>query len=159
VTILVRPAQPDDAGLVVRFIRALAEYERLEAEAVATEADIARDLFAPNPRVFCDIAELDNKPVGFAMWFYTYSTFLGRHGIWLEDLFVNPEARGQGVGTAMLRRLARRCLEESLGRFEWAVLDWNAPSIGFYESLGAGIRRDWEHCRLTGDALARMAGQ
>jgi GNAT superfamily N-acetyltransferase len=156
VTIVVRPAQAADAGLVVRFIRALAEYERLEAQAIATEADVTRDLFATNPRVFCEIAELDNQPAGFALWFYTYSTFLGRHGMWLEDLFVDPEVRGQGVGTAMLRRLAQRCREEGLGRLEWAVLDWNAPSIGFYESLGARIMRDWEQCRLTGDALTRM---
>jgi GNAT superfamily N-acetyltransferase len=160
VTIAVRPVQPADAALVVRFILALAKYERLEAEAVVTEADMARDLFGSSPRVFCDIAELDGQPIGFALWFYTYSTFLGRHGIWLEDLFVDPQARGQGAGKAMLRELARRSVAEGLGRLEWNVLDWNAPSIAFYEAQGAKVTvGEWRQCRLTGDALRRMAGQ
>jgi GNAT superfamily N-acetyltransferase len=154
----IRPARREDAGLIAGFIRALAAYERLLHEAQAGEADIVRDLFGPAPRVFCDIAEADGGPVGFALWFYSYSTFKGRHGLWLEDLFVNQEARGQGAGKALLAGLARRCLAEDLGRLEWAVLDWNAPSIGFYDSLGAAALDDWTTRRLTGEALVRLAG-
>jgi GNAT superfamily N-acetyltransferase len=108
--------------------------------------------------VFCDIAEAGGAIVGFALWFYNYSTFVGRHGIWLEDLFVVPERRGGGVGKALLAALARRCTEESLGRLEWAVLDWNEPSIGFYRSLGAVALDDWRTFRLDGAALSRLAG-
>jgi len=153
----IRPATPADAGLIYRFIRDLAEYERLLQEVEATEADIARDLFGRAPRAFCDIAEQGDEPVGFALWFYNYSTFRGRHGIWLEDLFVRPEARGQGAGKALLRRLAERCVEEGLGRLEWAVLDWNAPSIAFYDNLGAAALDDWTTRRLSGEALQRLA--
>jgi len=123
----------------------------------ATEADIAGSLFGPNPRLFCDIAEADGTPVGFAVWFYNYSTFTGRHGIWLEDLFVNPEARGLGAGKALLRRLAERCRDEGLTRLEWSVLDWNAPSIAFYDSLGASAKTEWITRRLSGEALERLA--
>ena len=155
--VVVRPARPDEAPLVLEFIRALADYERLLHECEATEADVRRDLFGAHPRAFCDIAELDSQPVGFALWFYNYSTFRGRHGIWLEDLFVKPEARGAGAGKALLRRLAERCAEQGLGRLEWAVLDWNAPSIAFYDSLGASALDDWTTRRLTGEALERLA--
>jgi GNAT superfamily N-acetyltransferase len=117
-----------------------------------------RDLFQPSPRVFCDIAEWDGVPIGFALWFYTYSTFEGRHGIWLEDLFVRPQARGLGAGKALLKRLAERCVEQGLARLEWAVLDWNAPSIAFYDSLGASALDDWTVRRLSGEALTRLAG-
>jgi GNAT superfamily N-acetyltransferase len=123
----------------------------------ATEADIAGSLFGANPRLFCDIAEADGAPVGFAVWFYNYSTFTGRHGIWLEDLFVNPEARGLGAGKALLRRLAERCRDEGLTRLEWSVLDWNAPSIAFYDSLGASAKTEWITRRLSGEALERLA--
>ena len=123
----------------------------------AGEADIARDLFGPAPRAFCDIAEADGRAVGFALWFYNYSTFAGRHGIYLEDLFVRPEARGLGAGKALLASLARRCLAEDLGRLEWAVLDWNAPSIAFYDRLGAAAMDEWTVRRLTGEALERLA--
>jgi GNAT superfamily N-acetyltransferase len=123
----------------------------------ATEFDIARDLFGPAPRIFCDIAEVAGEPVGFALWFYNYSTFRGRHGIYLEDLYVRPAARGQGAGRALLQRLARRCVDEQLGRLEWAVLDWNAPSIGFYDALGAEAMKEWIVRRLSGEALARLA--
>lgn len=156
--LLIRPAGPADAALIMSFIRDLAEYERLLHAVEATESDIARDLFGPNPRVFCDIAEAGGEPIGFALWFYSYSTFRGRHGIYLEDLFVRPQARGRGAGKALLRRLARRCVEERLGRLEWAVLDWNAPAIGFYDSLGAEALGDWIVRRLTGEALDRLAG-
>jgi GNAT superfamily N-acetyltransferase len=157
-SLTIRPATPADAGLIHSFIRALAEYEKLLHEVEATEADIARSLFGANPRLFCDIAEADGAPVGFAVWFYNYSTFTGRHGIYLEDLFVNPEARGLGAGKALLRRLAQRCRDEGLTRLEWAVLDWNAPSIAFYDSLGARAKTDWITRRLSGEALERLAG-
>lgn len=156
--VTVRDATREDVALIYRFIRALADYEKLLHEVEATEADVARDLFGANPRVFCDIAEADGAPIGFALWFYNYSTFRGRHGIWLEDLFVVPEARGSGAGKALLRRLARRCVDQGLGRMEWAVLDWNAPSIAFYDSLGASALDDWTTRRLTGEALTRLAG-
>jgi GNAT superfamily N-acetyltransferase len=157
-TVSVRQARPDDAALILAFIRDLAEYEKLLDEVSATEAGIARDLFGENPRVFCDIAEIDGEPVGLAVWFYTYSTFKGRHGIWLEDLFVRRQSRGQGAGKALLARLAKRCLDEDLPRLDWAVLDWNAPSIAFYDSLGAEALDDWITRRLSGEALRRLAG-
>jgi GNAT superfamily N-acetyltransferase len=155
-TMTIRSAAPDDAALIIQFIEALAEYEKLTHEAKATEADILRDLFGADPKVFCEIAEWEGKPVGFSLWFYTYSTFQGRHGIWLEDLFVVPEARGQGAGKALLVHLAQRCVRDGLGRFEWAVLDWNTPSISFYEAQGAVMMKEWERCRVSGDALLRL---
>lgn len=154
----VRPAAPADAGLIHGFVRALADYEKLLDAVTATEADVARALFGAQPRAFAEIAELDGAPVGFALWFYSYSTFAGRHGIWLEDLFVVPQARGRGAGKALLRSLAARCVAEDLGRLEWAVLDWNAPSIAFYDSLGAGALEEWTTRRLSGEALLRLGG-
>lgn len=156
-TVTVRSAVPADAPLIYSFIRALADYEKLLHEVEGTEADVAGHLFGPNPRLFCDIAEADGKPVGFAVWFYNYSTFMGRHGIYLEDLFVVPEARGLGAGKALLRRLAQRCRDEGLARLEWAVLNWNAPSIAFYDSLGAGAQTEWTVRRLTGEPLEALA--
>lgn len=153
----IRSATPADAGIIYGFIRALAEYEKLLDEVDATEGDVAQALFGENPRAFCDIAEADGRPVGFALWFYNYSTFRGRHGIYLEDLFVVPEARGLGAGKALLRRLAQRCQEEGLARLEWSVLDWNAPSIAFYDSLGASAQSEWIVRRLTGEPLAALA--
>ena len=155
----IREATVADAGLILEFIRALADYERLLHEVEANEGDIVRDLFGPRPKVFCDIAEADGAPVGFALWFYNYSTFRGRHGIWLEDLFVKPEVRGLGAGKALLKRLAERCVEQGLARLEWAVLDWNAPSIAFYDSLGASALDDWTTRRVTGEALERLAAE
>ncbi len=157
-TVSVRQARPGGGALILAFTRALAEYEKLLDEVSATEAGIARDLFGENPRVFCDIAEIDGEPVGLAVWFYTYSTFKGRHGIWLEDLFVRRQSRGQGAGKALLARLAKRCLDEDLPRLDWAVLDWNAPSIAFYDSLGAEALDDWITRRLSGEALRKLAG-
>lgn len=154
--VLVRDAVRSDASIVIKFINDLAAYERLSAESVATEADIVRDLFGDDPKVFCQIAEAGGQPVGFALWFYTYSTFLGRHGIWLEDLFVDPAARGKGAGKALLADLAQRCVREGLGRLEWAVLDWNKPSIEFYEARGATFMDDWRRCRLSGAALRKL---
>ena len=156
--VTVRVAQTMDAPLIVRFIRELAEYERLLDQVEATEADIRRDLFGENPRCFCDIAEHAGEPVGFALWFYNYSTFRGRAGIYLEDLFVCEAAGGLGAGKALLRRLAERCVEADLGRLEWAVLNWNTPSIEFYDSLGAARKDDWTVRRLDGEELRRLAG-
>lgn len=155
--VVVRVATFADAPLILAFIRELAEYERLLHEVEATEADIRRDLFGENPRSFCEIAEYEGKPVGFALWFYNYSTFRGRAGIYLEDLFVRTEARGVGAGKALLRKLAQRCVDAELGRLEWAVLNWNAPSIAFYDSLGASAKTEWTVRRLDGEALERLA--
>lgn len=127
----IRPARAGDAALVLSFIRKLADYEKLRHEAVATEAEIDAALFGASPRVFCDIAEWDGEPAGFALWFYNFSTFHGRHGIYLEDLFVDPDHRGRGIGKALLQALARRCVAEGLTRLQWWVLDWNEPSITF----------------------------
>ena len=148
-----------DAALVFGFVRKLAEYERLLHAVEAREADIARDLFGASPRIFCDIAEWDGAPAGFTIWLYNYSTFRGRHGIYLEDLFVEPAYRGRGIGKALLARLAARCRTEGLSRLEWLVLDWNKPSIEFYKSLGAVAVDDWTVFRLTGDALTKFAEQ
>ena len=155
--ISVRAATEADTALILGFIRALAEYERLLHEVRASEADIASALFAAHPRAFCDIAEQDGAPIGFALWFYSFSTFEGRFGLYLEDLFVVPEARGSGAGLALMRRLARRCRDEGLKRFEWAVLDWNEPSIAFYDRLGAAAKSAWITRSLSGEALAALA--
>ena len=154
----VRPAVAADGDLILRFIRDLAAYEKLLDDVRATRDDITVALFGENPKAFCDIAEIDGRPVGFALWFYNFSTFVGRHGIYLEDLFVQPQARGSGAGKALLANLARRCVDENLGRLEWAVLDWNAPSIAFYDSLGAAAMDEWIVRRMTGEALRKLAG-
>jgi len=157
-SLAIRPATLDDTPLVLGFIRELADYERLLHEVKTTEADVRAILFSPSPRAFCDIAVADGQPVGFALWFYSVSTFEGRHGLYLEDLYVRPAARGLGAGKALLATLARRCLNEGLARLEWAVLDWNAPTIAFYDSLGATAKTDWITRQLTGEALAALAG-
>ena len=153
----IRPAVPTDAALILSFICDLAEYEKLSHEVMATEADIHAKLFCENPRVFCHIAEVDGEAAGFAVWFFNFSTFLGKHGLYLEDLFVRPKFRGTGVGKALLARLAGRAVAEGCGRLEWWVLDWNAPAIEFYKSLGAEPMADWTVFRLTGEALERLA--
>jgi GNAT superfamily N-acetyltransferase len=152
-TVTVRAAVVEDADLIHRFVAELAEYEKLSRALTATPADLAAALFAPSPRAFCEIAELDGAAVGFALWFYNFSTFKGRFGIYLEDLYVRPAARGHGAGKALLAHLARRCADENLGRMDWSVLDWNTPSIDFYKSLGARLTDDWTGCRLEGEAL------
>ncbi len=157
-SVTVRSAAPADAALIHQFILDLADYEKLLNDVTASESDTADALFGENPRAFADIAEIDSRPVGFALWFYNYSTFVGRHGIYLEDLFVRPSARGSGAGKALLANLARRCVDEGLGRLEWSVLDWNAPSIAFYDSLGAASMDEWIIRRLTGDGIRRLAG-
>jgi GNAT superfamily N-acetyltransferase len=152
----IRPACPGEAGLVLSFVRELAQYEHLLDAVDATEAMIDAALFGSNPRVFCDIAEWDGEPAGFALWFANFSSFRGRHGLYLEDLFVWPAFRRRGIGSALFRHLARRCVAQGWTRFEWAVLDWNEPSIAFYRSLGAELMQEWTICRLAGDALARL---
>jgi GNAT superfamily N-acetyltransferase len=154
--LVLRDARPGDAPLIHRFVAALAEYEKLAHEVEATPADIERTLFCEQPRVFARIAEWQGAPAGFSLWFYTYSTFQGRHGIWLEDIFVEPHLRGHGIGKALLADLARRCAAEDLGRLEWWVLDWNAPAIDFYQAQGAVLQDDWTKCRVTGEALQTL---
>jgi diamine N-acetyltransferase len=153
----IRPAAPADAALVLALIRELAEYERLSDEVDATEAMIAAALFGSNPRAFCDVAEWDGTAAGFALWFYSFSTFRGRHGIYLEDLFVRPAHRGRGIGRALFAGLARRCAAEGLPRLEWSVLDWNEPALGFYRRLGAESLDGWTVHRLSGAALQALA--
>jgi GNAT superfamily N-acetyltransferase len=159
VSVSVRPAAPADAALVFALIGELAAYEKLAHEAVATPEMIAQALFGPNPRVCCDIAEWQGEPAGFALWFYSFSTFRGKHGIYLEDLFVRPEMRGKGLGKALLAHLAQRCQREGLARLEWSVLDWNTPAIDFYKAQGAEMLDGWTRCRVAADALARLGGE
>lgn len=158
-SVTIRGAKPGDQALVLSLIRGLAEYEKLLGEVVATEQAITAALFSANPRVFCDLAEIDGKPVGFALWFYNFSTFLAKRGIYLEDLFVLPEFRGRGAGKALLANLARRAAKEGCGRLEWWVLDWNESAIAFYESLGARAMDGWTVFRVTGEALEKLARQ
>ena len=153
----VRPATPADVPALVTMIRELAAYELAPEQARAGEADIARALFGPDPAVFAHVAQVDGEPVGFAIWFLSFSTWLGRHGVYLEDLFVRPAFRGRGLGRALLAELAGIAVERGLGRLEWAVLDWNEPAIGFYRSLGAARRAEWTTHRLTGEALRALA--
>ena len=153
----IRHARPGDEAQVFAFIRKLAEYENLTHEVVATEADIGAALFAEEPRCHCDLAFWNGNPAGFALWFYNFSTFRGRAGIYLEDLFVEPALRGHGIGKALLKHLARRCMDEGLPRLQWWVLDWNAPSIAFYKSLGAVPQDEWTVFRVSGEALERLA--
>ena len=157
-SVSIRAARPADTAIVYGLIRELADYEKLSAEVDATPEQIAAVLFAPQPRVFCDIAEWSGKPAGFALWFLNFSSFRGRHGIYLEDIFVRPALRGKGIGKALMRQLARRCVREGYARFEWTVLDWNEPSIAFYRSIGANVLDDWRICRMSGDALHKFAG-
>ncbi len=157
-TAAVRPAIPADAALIHALVVELAAYERLAHEVRSTPASLAAALFGDAPRAFCDIVEWDGQAAGLALWFYNFSTFEGRHGLYLEDLYVRPEHRGRGLGRALLERLARRCVAEGLPRLQWNVLDWNEPAIGFYRGLGGEMLDDWTGCRVTGDALARLAG-
>lgn len=153
----IRSARRDEAGLVFQFVRELAEYEKLSHAVTATEAMMADALFCENPRVFCDIAGWDGAPVGFAVWFANFSTFSGRSGLYLEDLFVRPSHRGRGIGKALMVHLARKCAANGWGHFQWAVLDWNTPSIDFYKSLGAEMLDAWTGVRVSGAALTRLA--
>jgi len=158
-SLIIRHAEPKDADAILDLIRRLAVYERLAHEVTASEAELSATLFGPTPKAFCEIAEWQGETAGFALWFYNYSTFLGRHGLYLEDLFVREEFRSHGIGKRLLATLAKRCADENLGRFEWSVLDWNEPAIRFYERQGASLRKEWLGCRLTGEALAALAAQ
>jgi GNAT superfamily N-acetyltransferase len=158
-SLTIRRARPGEAGLVLSLVRDLAEYERLLGELEATEADIDAALFADNPRLFCEIAEWDGAPAGFAAWFVNFSTFSGRPGIYLEDLFVLPAWRGKGIGKALLGHLAKHCVANGWSRLQWSVLDWNKPSIEFYKSLGAVLMEEWTVCRISGAALTALAGE
>ena len=153
----IAPGRNEDVPVILRLIRALADYERLSHQAVATEQDLRGALFGPKPFAEVILAWVDDVPVGFALFFHNFSTFLGRPGLYLEDLFVVPEWRGRGVGRLLLSHLAKIAIERNCGRMEWAVLDWNEPAIGFYERLGASVLEDWRICRLTDDALKRAA--
>ncbi|HUG43508.1 MAG TPA: GNAT family N-acetyltransferase [Acidobacteriota bacterium] len=155
--LLIRQARPEDCLLILTLIRELAEYERLASQVTASEEEIRKAVFEEPGRVEVWIAELNGSPAGFAIFFHNFSSFLGRPGLYLEDLFVRPDVRGRGVGKALLRRLARIAVERGCGRMEWAVLDWNEPAIRFYESLGAVGMRDWTVYRLTGEALRKLA--
>jgi GNAT superfamily N-acetyltransferase len=154
-----RDAGREDLHLVLRFIQALADYERLSHEVTADAATLARFLFEELRRAEALIAEWDGEPVGFAVWYYSFSTFLGRPSLYVEDVFVNPEARGRGIGKAIFAHLAARALAQGCGRMEWSVLDWNAPSIAFYRSLGARPREGWTLQQLTGEALSALAAR
>ena|ERR1700681_4350140 len=153
----IRRARPDEAGLVLSMVRELAEYEKLLHEFEATEAMIGEALFAEDPRLFCEIAEWNGEPAGFAVWFVNFSTFSGRSGIYLEDLFVRTEQRGNGIGKALLAHLARQCVANGWSRLRWSVLDWNTSSIEFYKSLGAVLMEEWTICRIAGPALTALA--
>jgi len=152
-----RSAGPDDASIIRRFILELAEYERLRHEVVVTENDIRETLFGERPAAEVILAFVGDEPAGFALFFHNYSTFLGRRGIYLEDLFVRPTFRGRGIGKRLLREVARLAVERRCGRLEWAVLDWNEPAIAFYRSLGANAMDEWTVFRLTGEALEEVA--
>jgi GNAT superfamily N-acetyltransferase len=158
VKLRIEPALESDVPVILSFIRKLAEYEKLSHMVVATEENIREHVFGPNPVAEVLLAYWDDEPVGFALYLRNFSTFLGRAGIYLEDLFVEPARRGKGIGKALLVRLAKIAVERGYGRLEWAVLDWNQPSIEFYRSLGAIPLDEWTAYRLTGEALERLAG-
>ena len=152
----IRPGRRADMGVLLALIRSLAEYEKLSQLCVATEDQLAEALFGETPAAEVLFAVVDGEPVGFALFFHNFSTFLGRRGIWLEDLFVKPQWRRLGCGKALLAAIAALARERNCGRFEWAVLDWNEPAIRFYESLGATVLPDWRVVRVTGPALDRF---
>jgi GNAT superfamily N-acetyltransferase len=155
----IRTATPDDVPTILQLIRELAEYERLLHEVVATEERLRENLFGPRRYAEVLIAEVASKVAGFALFFHNYSTFLGRPGIYLEDLYVQPEYRRRGIGKAFFHHLARIAVERNCGRFEWSVLNWNEPALKFYRRLGAVAMSDWTVQRVTGEALARLAGE
>jgi diamine N-acetyltransferase len=154
-----RDARPQDAGEIVRLVKALAIYEKLEDQAQATEQDFHQALFGTPPRAWSMLAWVEDKCVGFALWFYNFSTFRGHHGLYLEDIYVDPDYRGQGIGGAFFQSLAARAVAEGCPRMEWSVLNWNEPAINFYRSLGATGLADWTIQRLDGEALTRLAGE
>lgn len=155
--IQITPATPDDVPLLFELVMALAEYENLSDAVTGAPEDLERYLFGEFPKAYAIVARIDGSPAGFALYFFNFSTFLMRPGIYLEDLFVVPGYRRRGVGTAIFQYLARLALEHDCGRFEWSVLDWNQPAIDFYQTKGAVMLNDWRTCRLTGEALAQLA--
>ena len=155
----IRPATPADVALILHFVRELAEFERAADKVVATEPLLHDALFGPHPAAEAAIASLDGKPVGMALFFHNFSTWTGWRGLYLEDLYVTPDARGSGVGKALLKHLAALAVERGCTRFEWSVLDWNEKAIAFYRSMGAEPMEEWTVYRVTGDALAKLADQ
>lgn len=158
-TVSIRSATPADLPLIAQFIRDLADYEKLAHEVRFDDAKLGEKLFGPRPYAEVVIGEIDGTPQGFALFFHNFSTFEGRPGLYLEDLFVRPEARGSGLGKALLTHLAALCTERDCARLEWSVLDWNAPAIGFYQSLGAKLMDEWTAMRVDGEALTKLASQ
>jgi GNAT superfamily N-acetyltransferase len=154
---IIRPATAADVSLILDLIRGLAEYERAPEAVIATEEDLLRDGFGSNPFYFCLIAEHDGRPAGFAFYFFDYSTWIGRPGIYLEDLFVYPELRGLGIGKALLKRVAAIAVEKGCARLKWSVLDWNTPAIDFYRAMGGELMDEWTNVRIFGEALERLA--
>jgi GNAT superfamily N-acetyltransferase len=157
--VIIRPARPGDEAVIHGMVVELAEYERAADEVESTPQDIGAALFGAQPRCFCDVAEGPDGVHGFALWFVTYSTWTGRHGIWLEDLYVRPRYRGRGTGRALLANLAAECERRGYRRLDWSVLDWNAPALRFYESLGAEPMSEWTVHRVSGTPLASLAGE
>lgn len=153
----IRQATVEDSDLILRFVTELAIYEKAENEVIATVADIKNSLFGPDSATQAVICNLNNEPIGFAVYFFNYSTWLGKHGLYLEDLYVSPEYRSVGAGKALLKHLANIALSKNCGRFEWSVLDWNEPAIQFYQSIGAKPQDEWVGYRLTGNALEEFA--
>lgn len=158
-TVAYRPAQKGDEGQILNFVRELAEYEKLLHEVKATDSMIDQSLFGPSPKAFAYLAYVDNTPAGFVLCFYNYSTFNGQAGIFIEDLYVQPEYRGKGIGKGFFRVIAERAVTENCGRIEWSVLDWNEPSIAFYKKLGAVPMDEWTVMRLHGDTITEVARQ
>jgi GNAT superfamily N-acetyltransferase len=156
-TVALQPARPQDVPRLLALICALAEYEKLSHVVVGTEAQLHEELFGTRPVIESVLAWERGQALGFALFFHNFSTFLTRRGLYLEDLFVIPEARGRGIGKALIRHGARLAVERGCGRYEWSVLDWNSPAIEFYESIGAIVMPDWRICRIAGDALLRLA--
>jgi GNAT superfamily N-acetyltransferase len=156
---MIRGVRESDVDAVVRLVHDLAEYERAPQECHLTSAQLSAALFAPSPALFGHVAEVDGEVVGMSLWFLSFSTWTGTHGIYLEDLFVRPEHRGSGLGRALLLALAKECADRGLGRFEWSVLDWNQPAIDFYEAMGASPVSDWTRYRLADEALAKAAAR
>lgn len=156
-TVAITPATPADVPALFQLVTALAEYEKLSHEVTGTPEDLARHLFSDRPYIEAILARVEDTPVGFALFFHNFSTFLMKPGIYLEDLFVLSEYRGQGIGKLLLQALGKLAVERDCGRLEWSVLDWNAPAIAFYQRMGAQIRTEWQPCRVTGEALQQLA--
>ena len=153
---MIRSAKPEDLSEIASLIKELADYERAPEQAIASIEDLGAALFGPSPKVFCEIVEVDGAVLGFAIWFLNFSTWQGKHGIYLEDLFIRPQYRGSGWGKKLLEHLAAKCLENNWGRFQWWVLDWNEPAIEFYRALGASPMNEWTVYRVAGEELKKL---